>query len=185
MVRSINNRYNLTSVSIVLSCVLIFAMLILNFSCSKTDIGDEHCPEGYRGNNCDVQITPDTVFVTKINVTRFPATNSIGENWDSTSNADIFVEIWKNNEHMWTSSLVRQNALADTNHYFIPSDTIALTDPMAQYAIHLYDQDEDEDYDYIGGLNFISYTNDNGFPELMILDERVEVAFELSLEYSW
>jgi len=165
--------------------ILMAALLILNFSCSKTEDNNEHCPEGYTGDNCDVQITPDSVFMTQINVTRFPATNIQGQSWDATSDADIFVQIWQNNEHIWSSTMVHQNALADTNYIFIPTDTIALTDPLAQYAIQLYDQDNASDDDYMGGINFISYYSDNGFPELLILDDGGEVAFELSLEYSW
>ncbi len=185
MVRSINKKYTKTPVYTCINILLIITLLIVNFSCSKIEDGDEHCPEGYSGKSCDEQIAPDSIFVTEINVTRFPATNLQGDNWDATSNADIYVEIWKNNEQIWVSSTVLQNVPADTNYFFIPSDTLALTDPMAQYAIHLYDQDEDGESDYIGGLNFISYTDDNGFPEWMILDERGEVAFELNLEYSW
>ena len=165
--------------------ILIAVLLILNFSCSKTENDNSHCPEGYTGDNCDVQLTPDSVFITQIKVTRFPDLNIQGQSWDATSDADIFVQIWQNNEHIWSSTMVHQNVIANTNYIFIPSDTIALTDPLAQYAIQLYDQDNASDDDYMGGINFISYYDDNGFPELLILDDGGEVAFELDLEYSW
>lgn len=170
-----------------LSSFLILALLFLSISCSKTEDGDEHCPEGYTGKNCDIQITPDSVFITKIMVLRFPATNFQEENWDSTSNADIYIQVWQNNEQIWSSTMIYANAISDTGiqYRFIPTDTIVLTDPMAQYAIHLYDQDNASEDDYMGGINFIYYSNNNGFPQSMILDDGDKVAFELSLEYAW
>ena len=158
-------------------------LLIINFSCSKTETGDEHCPEGYTGKNCDLQITPDSVFVTKINIIRFPAANIPGHNWDTTSDADIFVQVRQNNVEIWRSTKVFANASPDTNYIF-KTDTLVLTDQMAQYAIHLYDKDDSSD-EYMGGINFLSYTYNNGFPELLIIDDGSEVAAELSLEYAW
>lgn len=158
-------------------------LLILNFSCSKTETGDEHCPEGFTGKNCDVQITPDSIYVTKINIIRFPATNIPGQSWDSTSRADIFVQVRQNNEEIWRSQLVFINALPNT-HYIFKPDTLVLTDQMAQYAIYLFDQDDNGD-EYMGGINFISYTENNGFPEQLILDDGSELAVELDLEYGW
>ena len=49
-----------------ITLTLLAALLILNFSCSKTEDGDEHCPEGWSGKNCDVQVMPDSVFVIEI-----------------------------------------------------------------------------------------------------------------------
>ncbi len=174
-----------THLVLALSKIVMVILLFLNFSCSKIETGDEQCPEGYTGKNCDIQVTPDTVFVTKINVTRFPALNIQGQGWDETGNADIFVQILKNDEPLWNSTMVHQNATPDTNYIFIPVTTLALSDPLAQYAIQLYDQDDADDDDYMGGVNFISYYDDNGFPGLLILDDGGEVAFELSLEYLW
>lgn len=185
VVRSIKTKHMKIRVLSIITQILMAVLLILNFSCSKTEDGDEHCPEGWTGKNCDVQVTPDSVFVTKIIVSRFLATNIQGQSWDATSDADIFVQIWKNNEQVWSSTMVHQNATSDTNYIFIPETTLALTDPLAQYSIQLYDQDNASEDDYMGGINFISYFNDNGFPELLILDDGGDVAFELSLEYSW
>lgn len=164
--------------------LLILFMLILMLSCSKTEDGDDQCPIGFTGKNCDIQITPDSVIITKINVLRFPATNIQGQNWDADGNPDIFVQVWQNDEYIWSSSRVINNVTNDTNYNFIPTDTLALTDPLTQYAIQLYDKDDDGD-DYIGGMNFISYYDNNGFPDLLILDDGGEVAFELNLEYTW
>lgn len=185
VVRLIKTKNMRIRVLLTITQIVLAALLILNFSCSKTEDGDEHCPEGWSGKNCDVQVTPDSVFVIEINVTRFPATNIQGQGWDATSDADIFVQIWKNNEQVWSSSMVHQNVTPDTNYIFIPGTTLALSDPLAQYSIQLYDQDNASEDDYMGGINFISYSDDNGFPELLILDDGGEVAFELSLEYSW
>lgn len=170
-----------------LSNLLILTLLFLSISCSKTEDGDEHCPEGYTGKNCDIQITPDSVIITKVKVLRFPASNIQDEDWDETSNADIYIQVWQNNEQIWSSTMIYANAISDTGiqYSFLPVDTIALTDPLSQYAIQLYDQDDDSEDDYMGGINFISYSHNNGFPELMILDDEGIVAFELNLEYNW
>lgn len=185
MVRSIYNKYTHTAISLITSKLIIIVLLLIIFSCSKIDDGDEHCPEGYTGGNCDIQITPDSVIVTKIKVIRFPEINAQFKNWDDDSRADIYPQLWYNNELIWTSRTVYENALSDYVYTFTPIDTIALTDPMAQYAIQLYDEDEDGDDDYMGGINFLSYYSDNGFPELLLLDDGGDIAFELSLEYLW
>lgn len=164
--------------------LLLSIIIIFNFSCSKIEYGDEHCPDGYSGKNCDVQIAPNSVFITQINVTRFPATNLFGHNWDTINNADIFIQVWQNDEEIWSSTKVYENAVNNTTYIFIPTDTIALTDRMAQFAIQLYDKDNTTE-DYMGGINFISYSDNNGFPELLILYDGGELGFELSLEYSW
>lgn len=174
-------KFNLQSTTVRL---LLAITLIVNFACSKTETGDEHCPEGYSGKNCDEQITPDSIYITKIKVNRFPATNLLGHNWDTTDNADIFVEVWQNNEDIWSSEVVFENAANNITYTFIPTDTLALTDHMAQYAIHLFDKDEST-ADHMGGINFISYAHNNGFPELFTLYDGGEVEFELTLEYSW
>lgn len=171
------------SILSILVRLALFTLLIINFSCSKTETGDEHCPEGYTGKNCDVQITPDSVFVTKINIVRFPPTNIPGQSWDTINDPDIFVQLRQNNVEIWRSEIVFVNASPDTNYIF-KTDTLVLTDQMAQYAIHLYDQDDNSD-EYMGGINFLSYTDNNGFPELLIIDDGSEVAAELSMEYSW
>lgn len=186
MGRSINNKkYTKTPVGTLIYIVFIITLFIVNFSCSKTDDGDEHCPIGYTGSNCDVQITPDSVIITKIEVIRFPALNAQFQSWDSAGNPDIYVQILQNDELLWTSSNVHQNAKAGNVYRFIPSDTLALNDPLGQYAIYLFDEDDDGESEIMGGINFISYSSDNGFPELMILDDGGEVAFGLSLEYWW
>jgi len=170
--------------TIYLLSLVLLSILILTFSCSKPEDGDEHCPEGYSGKNCDIQVTPDTVFITQINVTRFPANNVQEETWDATSDADIFVKLFQNDELFWTSTTVYQNADTATTYKFIDI-TVALFDPMAQYSIQLYDQDNASEDDFMGGISFLSYFDDNGFPELLILDDGGKVAFELDLEYFW
>ncbi len=174
-------KFNLQSTT---ARLLLATMLLINFACSKTENGDEHCPEGYTGKNCDVQIIPDSIFIKSINIVRFPATNIPGQSWDPDSDADIFVQVRQNNEEIWTSTKVYGNAAPDTNYIF-RADTLSLVDQMAQYAIHLYDLDDAGEIEYMGGINFISYSENNGFPELLILDDGSEVAVELSLEYSW
>ncbi len=146
--------------------------------------GDCDCADGYSGPSCGDQITPTSIRVSKIDVTRFPATESSGGGWDLTSGPDIYVELFKGSTSVWMSSIYYENA-SQTTYSFNISPTYDITSPNEQYTVRLYDYDSSDADDFMGGIIFYPYSNDNGFPSTLSIDGGGDVAFKLYFSYVW
>lgn len=142
------------------------------------------CPQGYKGADCSQQITPSKIRITKIEVTRFPATDN-GAGWDLTSGPDIFPTILLGNNVVWDSPDYFQDANPGTTYTFTPSPAIELTSPTSQYTIRLYDYDDIDADDFMGGILFYPYYSTNKFPSVLTIDAGGAVAFKLYLSYVW
>ncbi len=185
-------------VNTLLKCLSVL-FLVMIYSCDNDDPCDGiicenggvcvngacDCPEGYTGPDCSNQQTPSTIRVTNIKVTRFPATDSNGGGWDLLSGADIFVTIHYNNNEVYEHPTFIQNADPGVDHNFSPSINLNLTNPTSAYVISLYDFDDFDPDDFIGGIEFTPYSNNNGFPTILTLDANGTVAFELTMTYSF
>ncbi|HRP57061.1 hypothetical protein [Agriterribacter sp.] len=192
--------------------LLVLAILLITFSCKKDSAdflitlpdpdpcantvclngghcvnGDCVCPEGYGGADCSQQITPRKIKVTKIEVTKFPATTGNGGGWDASSGADIFPELSKGDAVLWKSSTYYENAGPSSVYAFNITPAIDLTEPQDQYTIRLYDYDSGlfESDDFMGEIIFTPYSKANGFPPVITLDANAGVAFKLHLSYVW
>ena len=147
--------------------------------------GECDCAEGYGGPDCSNQITPTKIRITKINVTRFPATESNGAGWDPVSGPDILPKLYdKNYNLIWESPTYYQDA-TQTTYTFNLNPSFDLTEPNDEYIIRLYDYDSTDPDDFMGGIIFTPYYNTNGFPNKITLDAGGEVAFELFVTYFW
>jgi hypothetical protein len=146
--------------------------------------GQCNCPEGYSGADCSQQVTPDKIRITKIVVTRFPATDN-GAGWDLSSGPDIYPEIRKGNTTLFSSSTFNQNADPSNNYSFDLNPTVEMTEPNDQYSIILYDYDDFDADDFMGGINFTPYSNNNGFPSAINLDAGGAVSFTIHVNYVW
>lgn len=176
----------------------VLSILLLN-SCTKEDAclssncknggycndGSCVCPDGYSGSDCGQQRTPTQIRVSKIEITRFPATESNGAGWDLTSGADLIVEIKKGTSMIWAASTFFQNANPDIVYTYNLNPIPALTSPLEQYNITLYDYDDFDANDFMGGINFTPYSSNNGFPSIINLDAGGSVAFRLHVDYAW
>lgn len=183
--------------------LFMLAFLLITFSCKKENAdpcantvclngghcvnGDCVCPEGYGGADCSQQITPRKIKITKIEVTKFPATNDNGGGWDLTNGPDIYLQLLKGDAQVWKSSDTYdyQNASPSTIHTIEISPSVDLTEPNDEYTIILYDYDDFDADDFMGGIIFTPYTNSNGFPSVVTLDANGGVAFKLYLSYVW
>lgn len=189
------NRYNL---------LLIIALLLTVASCTKdttvdpcdktTCLNGGHCangncvcPEGYGGADCSQPITPRKMKISKIEVTKFPATDINGAGWDPSSGPDIHIQLLKGDVQLWKSSKTYnyQNADPSKIYSFDVTPTIDLNDPTDQYTISLYDYDDFDADDFMGGIIFTAYIKSRGFPAVLNLDAGGSVTFKLYVSYVW
>jgi hypothetical protein len=182
---------------LILSFIIVFTVAFFN-SCSKPDPcenisclnggycanGECVCPQGYRGPDCSQQITPTKIRITKIEVTRFPATDN-GAGWDLTSGPDISPRILLGNTIIWNGPNYYENATQGLVYSFTPSSAIELTNVNSQYSIDLYDYDTTSSSDFMGGIYFYPYSSTNKFPTVRTIDAGGTVAFKLYLSYVW
>lgn len=147
--------------------------------------GDCVCPQGYGGSDCSQQIIPSKIRISKIEVTKFPATDNDGAGWDVASGPDIQPEILLAGNTIWKSNEYYQNADPSQNYSFELNPVVDLTNPQSQYSIRLYDYDDFSVSDFMGGINFVPYSNTNGFPTVIDLDAGGAVTFKLYVTYVW
>jgi PKD repeat protein len=142
------------------------------------------CTDGYTGANCSQQVTPTQMRVTKIEVTNFPATDN-GAGWDLTSGPDIYPTFELGTTVLWESPNYNENANPSLDYEFVPSPAIVINSPNSEYIIRLYDYDSIDADDFMGGISFIPYNSNNGFPTTRTLDAGGGVTFKLTVSYSW
>lgn len=147
--------------------------------------GECDCPQGFSGPDCSNQITPTSISITNIKVTRFPATDAGGAGWDLTSGADIYVALFYNNAGIYTHPTFFQNADPSIDYDFVPNVNLTILNPTNRYIIALYDFDDFDADDLMGAVEFIPYSNTNGFPSKLVVDGGASVAFELTVEYKF
>lgn len=141
------------------------------------------CPSGYGGSDCSSELTPKSITVTKITVTRFPANNS-GTSWDPSDGPDIFPEININNTTLWESDSYFENVTTGKSYTFVPTTNIVLN-PGTRYGIDLYDYDSPSPPDWMAGILFFPYKAGNHFPNPITVDAGGTVAFKLYVVYTW
>jgi hypothetical protein len=146
--------------------------------------GECNCPPGYVGSDCSQQDTPATIRINKIDITRFPATDN-GAGWDLTSGPDIYIQVIKDMGALTNFSAYYENADPSNVYSFEFTPSVDLNEPNDQYIIELYDYDNLDADDFMGGISFTPYFNNNGFPKTINLDAGGDVAFTLHVTYVW
>jgi hypothetical protein len=70
-----------------------------------------------------------------------------------------------------------------TELYYVPSTPIDITSPKDRHTIRLLDYDVITD-DYMGGIQFSPYTENNDFPTKIVLSVG-NVGFDIELDYDF
>jgi hypothetical protein len=157
------------------------------------------CPQGYTGTNCQTQVQPTKITITKIRVTSFPNTTSTGGNWDSSfpipANifADIRVSLKDGNLNEIYGSGYYANVLSNGTNYFdfTPVTPINITSVNSFYTIDLLDYDGASSNAIITSDEFMAtsvfslYTPTGGFPTTLTLAGSSSFRLELTLSYTW
>lgn len=161
----------------------------LNGGTSTADCGCD-CPTGFTGSNCETQITPTQVKITKIRVTKFPDTNN-GNYWDTfpNSDADIYVTIQNSSSvTIYNSPTYFQNATSNgVNYYdFVPTTPIIITNVLSPYFMYIYDFDAVVANELMDFYVFNPYGSSGGFPTTKTFTNSASTfSFQLTLEYVW
>lgn len=166
--------------------VLFCAALLAIGSCKKDAI---QCPEGYGGDDCATELTPQKVRITGITLTKFPATNPLGMAWDEGfpqpyDNPDIILAIGLDTTIIWSSQQVYQDAIPGMEIYSSAASATGPIDldPNKTYAMLAFERDTE--YEFMGGVSGKFYTSGAGFPTQLILScGTCEVAFEIEVKY--
>lgn len=129
-----------------------------------------NCPAGYSGSDCSKQVTPTKIRITKIELTKFPATTAAGGGWDPSDAPDIFIKFIKGTSVIWESPTYFSNALQGNIYTFTPTNPIEITAPKDRYDIELWDYDTLDPNDFMSGIFFTPYSDTNGFPSVLTLE---------------
>ena len=145
------------------------------------------CPEGFSGPDCSNQLAPSIITITKVRVTKYPATTSNGAGWDLTSGPDIYPAIFDaDNNLVWKSNTYKENASSQVYDFVIPNGLEIDKPEENLVVIGLYDFDSIDQDDLMGWISTYLYLESNGFPEVISLNSPASsVGFELDLEYEW
>lgn len=142
------------------------------------------CTDSYEGAACQNEKIPASITITSITVTRMPSNNG-GLNWDVLNGPDLIIFFYKqsNDGTILDRTSVIENA--DTNQSYTFSNlSFKATTPDERYVIRLFDSDGNAD-DFMGGVNFVPYKSNQGFPTGYILDADDNVAFDVEISYEF
>ena len=171
-------------------------IICLNGGTSNANCGCD-CTQGFTGANCETQITPTKIKITKIRVKKFPNLKPNGSNWDAFvfpgyERPDIFPALFP---FQGTSVLYAGTPINDSFSYgndtfdFTPTTPIEITQISQQFTLLLCDDDSTlnpNEFEFMGGFNFYIYNSSGGFPTTMPLNNTTSgYGFELTLSYVW
>ncbi len=191
--------------------VALLCLAAMFFSCQKEEkvsslppnlCADVNCPEfqhcvegdcvcieeGYTGENCDEQITPDRIQLLEVRLKHFPALKPIGVPWDAISpegTADVYFKLSRNGISEFVSAVDYDQHYDELTSWDVRPNLIKLDDVFSSRVISLYDRDLlNSSDDTIAFTEFKLYSEDNGFPPVLYIDDG-ELSFELELDYSF
>jgi hypothetical protein len=127
---------------------------------------------------------PCISHISKIVVTKFPATTSNGGGWDLASGPDIYPLFSNGATTIYESPDYLDNA-SGSGQTFTPKTGIEIISPSDEYSLSLYDYDFPDSDDLMGKVSFKPYSNDHEFPDEITVDTGGAVAFRLTVTYSF
>ncbi|MES2545645.1 MAG: hypothetical protein V4548_12220 [Bacteroidota bacterium] len=165
----------------------------VNGGVSTSDCGCD-CAIGFTGTNCQTQITPARIKITKIRVTNFPNFTPSGNYWDVFSsslyqNPDIFPYLSSDSGTTGIFAGITKEdvySLGNDTFDFYPATPIVITQMNTQYGLDLYDEDTSSNYEFMGGWLFYIYNSSEGFPAVKNIGSGNDnVQFQLFLTYEF
>jgi hypothetical protein len=133
--------------------------------------GNCDCPTGYTGSDCGTAMTPTSVSITSMNVTKYPATQPSGAGWDVSDGADVFVTFSAGisaNTTEFKSGFTYTNVTGQD----LPFSTgfpVNLLNINNNYTLGIWDYDAASADDFMAGVYFSPSNNVAGFPSTITL----------------
>tara|TARA_B110000238_G_C15971430_1_gene371940 strand:- start:103 stop:660 length:558 start_codon:yes stop_codon:yes gene_type:complete len=146
--------------------------------------GDCDCLEGYDGPSCGSQITPSRIRILSITIAKFPLFEEDGSSWDIGSAPDLTLAFSRGSTLIHEQPTQFKNATGENSYRYTPSTPIDITSPNDRHVISLYDYDDLGANDFMGGVEFTPYNNQNDFPESLDVTFG-NVGFVFQLGYDW
>lgn len=170
--------------SVLLSCTE-DACSAIDCNNGTCDNGTCYCFDGYEGSNCNLQVKPKIILITKIEILEFPALDG-SVTWDlfGGTNADIYPKLIQGSSTLYNSSTYYTDAQPTSTYIFNPNPSIELNSITSSHRIQVYDHDDFDADDVVGEISFVPYNESNGFPANEILSNG-DLKVRLSYQYIW
>lgn len=152
-------------------------LLISLFSCKKEA---QECPKNYTGSNCDQEVKPGRVRITRIQLTNYPAKNN-GAQWDVNSIwADPYFQISDLNGVVFESGYLDEKQPASISQW----DVDLVLVPDSPVVIVFYDEDGSSDT-HIDSSVLYYYIEGRGFPDRYTFDgiDGSQISVFVTYEY--
>jgi hypothetical protein len=166
--------------------IFLTTVAVCLFGCKNDPYISTICPDGYTGENCDLERIPASVIITQLTIATYPTTAPGGATWDIISGPDVYFII----RNATTGQTVYQHAEtyqdATGGPLTFSGLNISLPAPAAdEYKIEVWDRDTTAPPDdYMGSLQGFVYVPGRGFPSsLETIGETV--GFLLSVSYKY
>lgn len=124
------------------------------------------CPQGYTGDNCQLQVTPLEILIKKFEILGYPATNG-GISWDTHDGPDMYIRVMQGKTEVYRYHKTVLNAV-DGNVYTMTPLTKPSLDPDTEYTLELWDDDSDQganDQKIHTSVKFKPYKANTNFPD--------------------
>ncbi len=147
--------------------------------------GECICPQRWSGVSCEEQVEPFEIEVWRIGLRRYPLTRPDGTDWDPDGGPDLAIEVRYGGQQLFGPFEVIYNT--DGSQIYSWDMDIRLDTPGDEYQFLLWEIDDilAGDRELMGQMNFLSYTDDNGFPDIVEIDEGGDLAIRLFVEYRY
>ena len=144
--------------------------------------GSCDCPDGYTGKYCHERMTPNTIRITDMAVTRFPGLKE-GTSWDALDGPDIYYQMYDGSRLIAQPDLLFENADAMQEYYFYFA-FIDMENVTSTYTIRLLDFDGiNTKDDFMGEIKFVPFDPTKGTPETIVIDDGGPIAFVMNVKY--
>lgn|SRR3990167_5548261 len=134
------------------------------------------CPTGYTGTNCATQITPSSIRINKITITKFPQYDG-SSNWDNSLDVgdyrpELYIKLLFGTINLFNSTIYFTDANYNQTYEFDSSNNgtlfpISIIATSSLFTVQAFDYDSVTGDDLMGTLYFSSYNNSNGFPSIL------------------
>jgi hypothetical protein len=126
---------------------------------------------------------PRKIFIDSLVMKRFPINRPNGSAWDNGSKPDLYIQLLQGSTVLWSTSPSLMNADTVETLLFI-NNPIEIPKPENIAVINIYDDDGNNTDEYMAGVIFTVYKEDNQYPVLMTAENSlVEFTFRISYQF--